>query len=309
MSVLDIATQPSLANTLLDVRTFAIIFKGRKRRKMTCREKLKLEHPGDLDSNYLGGCWGCPMDYGYHSKALDDCPYKKGGCDVDKSTVPEDICTRCWDREVQEETPVERVYPINPYGENGPAGEEGTSEEEMNKLKAYIDKLADCGEVYAVSAEELRSTIKDSGDRTQFSTGAVRDMHEGKGRCDLMPLDVVARILANHTLVSIASFQKSGQVDYLYDTLKYGSMFGKPEDMFLEVAKHFEDGAKKYGESNWRRGIPVYCYIDSAVRHYLKFLRGDTDERHDRAFVWNILCCIWTVENMPELNNYKKDVN
>ena len=79
--------------------------------------------------------------------------------------------------------------------------------------------------------------------------------------------------------------------------------------MFLEVAKHFEDGAKKYGPDNWRRGIPVNCYIDSAVRHYLKYLRGDTDERHDRAFVWNILCCIWTVENMPELNNYKKDVN
>lgn len=31
------------------------------------------------------------------------------------------------------------------------------------------------------------STIKDSGDRTQFSTGAVRDMHTGKGRMDLLP--------------------------------------------------------------------------------------------------------------------------
>jgi hypothetical protein len=263
---------------------------------MTCREKLKLEHPTCVDDRNCGGCYGCPHDYDY-------APAPDGKCGSS--------CAECWDREVQEETPVERVYPINPYGEKGPAGEEGIlTEEQMNELKASVDKLfADCGEVHDVSAEKLRSVIKDSGDRTQFSTGAVRDMHEGKGRCDLMPLDVVARILANHTLVSIATFQKSGQVDYLYDVLKYGSMFGKPEDMFLEVAKHFEDGAKKYGESNWRRGIPVNCYIDSAVRHYLKFLRGDTDERHDRAFVWNILCCIWTVENMPELNNYKKDVN
>lgn len=30
-------------------------------------------------------------------------------------------------------------------------------------------------------------SIKDSGDRTQFSTGAVRDMHVGKGRFDLLP--------------------------------------------------------------------------------------------------------------------------
>lgn len=31
--------------------------------------------------------------------------------------------------------------------------------------------------------------IKDSGDRTQFSSGAVRDMAEGKGRLDLMPIE------------------------------------------------------------------------------------------------------------------------
>lgn len=30
-------------------------------------------------------------------------------------------------------------------------------------------------------------TIKDSGDRTQFSTGAVRDISSGKGRFDLIP--------------------------------------------------------------------------------------------------------------------------
>ena len=29
--------------------------------------------------------------------------------------------------------------------------------------------------------------IKDSGDRTEFSSGAVRDMHAGKGRFDLLP--------------------------------------------------------------------------------------------------------------------------
>ena len=78
--------------------------------------------------------------------------------------------------------------------------------------------------------------------------------------------------------------------------------------MLLEVAKHFEDGALKYGDDNWRKGIPVRCYIDSSIRHYLKFLRGDQDEPHDRAFCWNILCCIWTCKHHPELNDYgKKD--
>lgn len=40
-------------------------------------------------------------------------------------------------------------------------------------------------------------TIKDSGNRTEFGTGAVRDMHEGKGRYDLLPMCVIDR-LAKH---------------------------------------------------------------------------------------------------------------
>lgn len=39
--------------------------------------------------------------------------------------------------------------------------------------------------------------IKDSGDRTQFDSGAVRDMHTGKGRYDLLPWCVIDR-LAKH---------------------------------------------------------------------------------------------------------------
>ena len=39
--------------------------------------------------------------------------------------------------------------------------------------------------------------IKDSGERTKFDSGAVRDMHGGKGRCDLLPLDVVAGFYQN----------------------------------------------------------------------------------------------------------------
>lgn len=30
--------------------------------------------------------------------------------------------------------------------------------------------------------------IKDSGSRREFESGAVRDICEGKGRCDLLPL-------------------------------------------------------------------------------------------------------------------------
>lgn len=150
--------------------------------------------------------------------------------------------------------------------------------------------------------------IKDSGERRQFETGAVRDIQEGKGRCDLLPLEVVSAVAKAPILVLIAMFQTDGKLIHLYEALQdhTDKMFVDKATMILEVAKHFEEGAKKYGEHNWQKGIPTRFYIDSAVRHYLKWLRGDVDEQHDRAFVWNIMCCIWTCIHMPELNDYAK---
>ncbi len=144
--------------------------------------------------------------------------------------------------------------------------------------------------------------IKDSGVRREFSTGAVRDIQEGKGRCDLIPLDVVP----DDILFAIEKFKETGDPSHLWWAIDECDFFPDGATMLLEVSKHFEEGALKYGENNWQKGIPTHCYIDSAVRHYLKHRRGDTDERHDRAFVWNLLCCIWTCNHMPELNDYTK---
>ena len=154
--------------------------------------------------------------------------------------------------------------------------------------------------------------ILDSGDRTEFSTGAVRDMREGKGRCDLLPLDIVDYLLNGsqvNIFTRIHQFQNTSDIVYLILALDNfnGQQGWNIQTMFLEVAKHFEEGAKKYGENNWQKGIPVRYYIDSAIRHYLKWLRGDQDEPHDRAFCWNIVCAIWTCKHKPELNDYRKD--
>ena len=154
--------------------------------------------------------------------------------------------------------------------------------------------------------------ILDSGNRREFESGAVRDIQEGKGRCDLLPLDIVAEYLSDPVIDDIESFLRTGEVENLYEALSgfvelhfdKAGCFKNDMDMLLEVAIHFEEGAKKYGDNNWRKGIPVRCYIDSGVRHYLKFLRGDRDEPHHRAFCWNLLCAAWTCKNKPELNEY-----
>lgn len=145
--------------------------------------------------------------------------------------------------------------------------------------------------------------IVDSGERRKFESGAVRDIQEGKGRCDLLPLQEISEYLDDEILTFITGFMKFGDVDYL--KLAIGAFIGeKSWDKYtaiLELSIHYEEGAKKYAERNWEKGIPLHCFIDSGVRHYLKFKRGDKDERHDRAFMWNMFGAIWTARKKPEL--------
>ena len=156
--------------------------------------------------------------------------------------------------------------------------------------------------------------IKDSGTRHEFESGAVRDIQEGKGRCDLLPLDVVAKLIPlqgnyHRVFVEIMHFVNTTDIFSLVAAIDWFCKLRKWDNptMLLEVSIHFEEGAKKYGENNWQKGLPAHCYINSAIRHYLKWWRGDTDEPHDRAFCWNIMCCIWTCINKPELNDYRKE--
>lgn len=216
-------------------------------------------------------------------------------------------------------------------------------------------------------------TLKDSGDRREFKSGAVRDMQVGKGRCDLLPLaelstlienmnekmiytdrnkeyhyeeeylqsvismddnpDSLILMIFNHAIniLNEANADVNEAIIHLYRTIEiflvrfykcpetnlgctlYDVFNSVPADnnklierningivysSILDLARHFEAGARKYGDNNWRKGIPVNVFIDSAIRHFCKFMRGDTDEPHDIAFMWNVICCIWTIKNL-----------
>lgn len=158
--------------------------------------------------------------------------------------------------------------------------------------------------------------IKDSGERREFETGAVRDMAEGKGRFDLMPLSEMADLFGEDHRIFRIIMDLSQMLD---PGLRYSEPFAtnaiynfiaycKNKDFddvtvsdiaeyMLEVAIHFEEGAKKYGEHNWEKGLPLNSYIDSATRHLMKHISGMTDERHDRAFIWNMLAYAYTVNH------------
>jgi len=174
--------------------------------------------------------------------------------------------------------------------------------------------------------------LKDSGNRREFETGAVRDMNEGKGRCDLLPacallklnkyrglepfrLSVSIRYLIDDAIVQLLKYLDGDDnnnlcaaASHVMDAMKleekkYIDHEAFPACAIIRLSKHYEEGAKKYSDRNWEKGLPISCMIDSGMRHLLKYLDGWTDEDHLCAAFWNILGAIWMEEKHPELQD------
>ena len=173
---------------------------------------------------------------------------------------------------------------------------------------------------------------KDSGATREFSSGAHRDASANKGRTDLLPHEEVAMVLRraatqppiSYELASavfteqIGAFMNDQNVEHLAEAIRachagldeYKDF--PMEYMFLDVSHLYEGGAIKYGENNWKNGMPVKVYIDSGTRHFCKARVANAakrkgidceyfDEPHYRGPVWNLLCAMWTATNKPEM--------
>ena len=104
---------------------------------MTCREKLKIEHPDRINMECLGGCVGCPSSYEY----LDNPDY----CE-DCNIPVKERCAMCWDREIPEtETSFEHGATDNKSEDN--------KEEELTIEIVYTDGTHDL--LYGVKYFEL----------------------------------------------------------------------------------------------------------------------------------------------------------
>lgn len=93
--------------------------------------------------------------------------------------------------------------------------------------------------------------VKDSGERVEYASGMRRDVQEGK------------------TLFSLP--------------------FEGP--MFNRWAEHLTKGAEKYGKNNWQLANSLEeqeRFKESAIRHFIQWLRGDRDEDHASAVFFNI---------------------
>jgi hypothetical protein len=69
-----------------------------------------------------------------------------------------------------------------------------------------------------------------------------------------------------------------------------------------EVARTCAEGAAKYGDWNWEKGMPVHDLLNHAIAHLYQFLSGDRNEPHLGHAAWNVLAAIHSQEMWPHLN-------
>jgi hypothetical protein len=119
-------------------------------------------------------------------------------------------------------------------------------------------------------------TTLDSGNRDQFNTGAVRDTQEGKPRYDLIPVQFLKE-LALHV---------QDEPDARLDLV--------PVEPLLRLAAIYGRGSKKYGDNNYKLGIPLKRVYASLLRHVFQWAEGDRKEDHLMQAAWNLFTIVWT---------------
>ena len=148
--------------------------------------------------------------------------------------------------------------------------------------------------------------IKDDGKRTTFETGAMREIDETKGRCDLVYNTAWSLVSEDDFYMWMENFVRTGDKTNVCCAIKYVVRMYYNNDYdtaYLELSKHYAEGAKKYADRNMEKGLPWHSCVDSALRHYTKLRRGDKDEPHLSAVLWNLVTLIFMVDNRPEMND------
>ena len=88
-----------------------------------------------------------------------------------------------------------------------------------------------------------------------------------------------------------------------------GSQKGKPNynlidlDFLTRLANHLVKGAEIYGRDNWRKANSqeeLERFRDSAFRHLVQYLKGETDEDHMAAVCFNLMAAEHTKAKCDE---------
>lgn len=82
-----------------------------------------------------------------------------------------------------------------------------------------------------------------------------------------------------------------------------GRMDLLPWNAIIELSKHCENGALKYGTHNINKGCDYHSLADSGARHLAKWIAGIKDEPHLVASCWNLMWLLEETITRPDLND------
>ena len=68
------------------------------------------------------------------------------------------------------------------------------------------------------------------------------------------------------------------------------------------LAKTYAEGARKYSDNNWLRGMPISDLLNHAIRHQYLYLSGDRSEDHLAHAAWGLFAAMHSEEKWPHLN-------
>lgn len=85
-----------------------------------------------------------------------------------------------------------------------------------------------------------------------------------------------------------------------------GDMYSLPPAAMLRLSRQYEQGAAKYSQKNYMKGIPVSRFMDSALRHIFKYLDGMDDEDHLSAAAFNILGAMQMENRNPDMQDIEE---
>lgn len=73
-----------------------------------------------------------------------------------------------------------------------------------------------------------------------------------------------------------------------------------PFEPMMRLARHYENGAKKYAPRNWQKGLPLSNFLGALARHTFRLMEGDASEDHAAAIAWNIFGFMWTEQRIKD---------
>lgn len=115
-------------------------------------------------------------------------------------------------------------------------------------------------------------------------------------------------VMPEYSKVKDSGVRQKFKTGSVRDTQAGKGRFDLISPIFLQrLAKHYENGAVKYGERNWEKGQPIGRFLDSACRHINEYREGLRDEDHLAAAAWNIACIIH-IEEMIERGLLPKEL-